>query len=285
VRRALPLLVLAAFLAGCGGTSTPNIPTIQPAKVYRLAGFQPGTVVRPGRPVTVSFTVQQPNGRPLTAYRTGPGPHTGIHLIIVKQDLSAIIHRHPPIGADGRIDQVVTFSSPGPYHVLADVYPKSAPSRAVGTVPNFQLTDQVRVAGRYRAKPLPAFAPRVDVGGYHVVIHGKPSVRAFFPAILHATITDPQGKPLVLHPWYGALAHAIFFRQGNLAYFHTHICGANTPGCTSILGKPSIKATSTAPGQLRIGVLLPQSGTWRLFLQFQAENGKILTAPYTLRVR
>jgi hypothetical protein len=31
-------------------------------------------------------------------------------------------------------------------------------------------------------------------------------------------------------------------------------------------------------------VLVPLPGTWRLFLQFQA-NGKILTAPFTLRVR
>jgi hypothetical protein len=31
-------------------------------------------------------------------------------------------------------------------------------------------------------------------------------------------------------------------------------------------------------------VLLPVDGTWRLFLQFQT-NGRILTAPFTLRVR
>ena len=40
----------------------------------------------------------------------------------------------------------------------------------------------------------------------------------------------------------------------------------------------------TAPGKARVGVLLPVAGTWRLFLQFQA-NGRIITAPFTLRVR
>ena len=51
--------------------------------------------------VTVKFTVVQPSGAPLVHYRTGPGPHTGVHLILVRDDLSTIIHRHPPIAADG----------------------------------------------------------------------------------------------------------------------------------------------------------------------------------------
>jgi hypothetical protein len=32
-----------------------------------------------------------------------------------------------------------------------------------------------------------------------------------------------------------------------------------------------------------VGVLLPGSGTWRMFLQCQVD-GKVLTAPFTLQV-
>ena len=41
--------------------------------------------------------------------------------------------------------------------------------------------------------------------------------------------------------------------------------------------------SSTTPGKLTVGVLVPVPGTWRLFLQCQV-NGHILTAPFTLRV-
>ena len=54
-------------------------------------------------------------------------------------------------------------------------------------------------------------------------------------------------------------------------------------GCTSILGPVKVTGTSTTPGKLTVGVLVPAPGTWRLFLQCQV-NGRILTAPFTLHV-
>ena len=89
---------------------------------------------RAGHPVTVTFTVLLPSGKPLTQYKTGPGPHTGVHLIIVRDDLAYIIHQHPPIGPNGLLRQTVTFPAPGPYKVLVDVYPNIP-----GGQPNFQL--------------------------------------------------------------------------------------------------------------------------------------------------
>src|SRR5579871_6267071 len=115
------LFAVALVLAGCGGAGSGlTVPTVAPAKVFSLAGFQPATAVQPGQPVTVSFTVRQPNGQPLTSYKTGPGPHTGVHLIIVRDDLAYIIHQHPPVGPDGLLHQTVTFPAPGPYRVLVD---------------------------------------------------------------------------------------------------------------------------------------------------------------------
>ena len=85
-------------------------------------------------------------------------------------------------------------------------------------------------------------------------------------------------------PWFGAIAHAIFFRAGSLAYFHTHVCGAATPACSGSFGATRVSGTSTRPGRLRVGVLVPQAGTWRLFLQFKA-HGRVVTAPFTLVIR
>src|SRR5436190_21033685 len=101
-----PLLAVVA-LAGCGGSgsSSPALPTGEAARTYELADFTPRGAVAPGKPVTISFGIRQPDGRMLTNYRRGAGPHTGVHLIVVARDLSTIIHRHPPIGADGRLDE------------------------------------------------------------------------------------------------------------------------------------------------------------------------------------
>src|SRR5262249_46652707 len=105
VKRALLLLPFALVLAGCSGSSNSMQPTItvKPAKPYQLIDRSPTTSVAPGKPTTVAFTVQQPSGQPLTQFKTGPGPHTGVHVIIVSDDLSTIIHRHPPIQPDGHV--------------------------------------------------------------------------------------------------------------------------------------------------------------------------------------
>ena len=102
---------------------------------------------------------------------------------------------------------------------------------------------------------------------------------------LNVEVTDPHGHKPTFVPWFGALAHAIFFRQGTLDYFHTHICAPNAPNCGVLPGVASsrISGSSTAPGKLTIGVLLPAPGTWRLFLQMKL-GGRIVTAPYTLTV-
>jgi hypothetical protein len=276
-----PVLLVGAavlLLAGCSGSSRPNVPTIQPARTFALSGFTPARVAHTGTS-KISFTVRQPSGGPLTSYRRGAGPHTGIHLIIVRRDLSVIIHRHPPVGPNGKVVQAVDFTSPGPYRVLVDVYPA-----VTGAPRNFQLHANLRVAGAYHPKPLPAFKPVDTVDGHRIALRVPRRIHPIDPVTLTATITNPSGKLVTFHPWFGALAHAIFFRARTLDYFHTHVCGPNTPGCTSIFGGAKVVGRPAGPGKLNVGVLLPVAGTWRLFLQFQ-DRGRIITAPFTLRVR
>jgi hypothetical protein len=269
-------VVLAA--SACGASSGVNVPTIAPAKTFQLTGFSPVEPIKAGRPTQLAFTVQQPSGAPLTEYRSGPGPHTGVHLILVRNDLSVIIHRHPPVGANGRISELLTLPEPGRYRVVIDVYP-----RITGPQRNFQLFRMITVAGAYHPTSLPAFAPSVVVDGYRFTLHGKPKLHAISPAFLKITVTRPNGTPAGFTPWFGALAHAIFFRAGSLDYFHTHVCSPGASGCTSTLGATKVTGSSNARGQLTVGVLVPVSGTWRLFLQCQVD-GHILTAPFTLKV-
>ncbi len=276
--RLLLLLLAVVALAGCGSSSSGvSTPTIGAAKTFEVGAFQPSGLVTPHRPTKVSFHITQPNGKPLTRFKSGPGPHTGVHLIMVRNDLSQIIHRHPPIAPDGTIKDTVQFPSAGPWHVLIDVYPNVA-----GAGPNFQLTKSIVVSGHYKPKSIGAFKPTVHAGPYTIKIHNPPKLKALFPAQLNMTITGPGGKKAVFTPWYGALAHAIFFQKGTLNYFHTHVCAAGMTGCTSVLGGAKVTGQSNTPGKLKVGVLLPVAGTWRLFLQTKID-GKVVTAPFTLK--
>ena len=280
--RLLSLVVLAAAVAGCGssGSGSPPVPTVAPAKTFHLAGFEPAEPVQAHKPVEVSFHIVLPSGKTLTSFRTGAGPHTGVHLILVRDDLSVIVHRHPKIQPDGTVRQSITFPKPGKYHVLVDVYP------IVPDTPqlvNFQLTTSATVKGAVRPVPLPPYSPEVTVGGYRVRIEKTPRISAFRPSFVTIRITDAKGRSPHLEPWYGALAHAIFFRAGSLAYFHTHICAPKAPGCASLVGGKALNGTGSANGVLHVGILLPQPGRWRLFLQFRVK-GRVMTAPFTFMV-
>ncbi len=281
-RLTLVLAVLACTAAGCSSSGgAPSVPVAGVAKVYHLSGFAPAGTVKAGVPVTVSFTVAQPSGAPLTHYRTGPGPHVGVHLIIVRDDLATIIHRHPPIGKDGLIQQRVVFSKPGPYHVLVDLYPATTGPGYV----NFQLFKTIHVAGAYRPITLPPYHPEVTVDGWRFKIKKLPVLRLAQASLITVTVRNAAGKPAVFLPWYGAMGHAIFFHQHDLAYFHTHICAPNQTACATVAGTTAISGSSTTPGVMHVGVLAPEAGVWRLFLQCQVVHGHIITAPFTLTVK
>src|SRR5207302_11268679 len=107
---------------------------------------------------------------------------------------------------------------------------------------------------------------------------------AIDPRPVTTTLDDSPARRVKFVRWLGALAHAIFIPKASLDYFHTHVSSPPATGCTSIPGGARAVGRSSRPGRLNVVVLVPLPGTWRLFLQFQA-NGKILTAPFTLRVR
>jgi len=277
-RPVLVLLALTALAAGCSGTSEgPAVPTVGAARTFDLAGFAPGSSAS-SRTFDLSFTIRQPSGRTLTSYRRGAGPHTGVHVILVRSDLGAIAHYHPPIGADGKVEERVTVPTDGRYRLVVDAYPNLA-----GPLRNFQLFRWIDVGDEPPAQPVPAFRAEEVVDGYRFRVAGKPALRAIEAATLKLTVTDPNGKPVQLTPWFGALAHAIFFRAGTLSYFHSHVCGAGATACASVVGRSTVTGTTSGPGRLDVGVLLPLAGTWRLFLQTKVGD-KVLTAPFTLKV-
>ncbi len=110
---ALAGLATLALTACGGGGGSLTAPSIAPARQYHLSGFRPVGPVRPGKPTEIAFTVVQPNGQPLTDYQTGPGPHTGVHLIVVRKDLSTIMQSTRRSGLAGVSARRSRSPSPG----------------------------------------------------------------------------------------------------------------------------------------------------------------------------
>lgn len=264
--RHLTAIVAVLALAGCGGGA--GVPTVGAAQTYSLREHVDGTSVR--------LQIVQPDGAPLTRFRHGPGPHTGVHVILVRRDLATLLHLHPPVRPGGRFVVDDASLPPGDYRLVVDAYP------AAGPLPNFQLFGTLST-GSYTPQLLPPLRTTETVDGYRFTLQGAPRLRAVEPAALSITVTH-HGRPAAFTPWFGALAHAIFFRKGTLDYFHTHVCAPGASGCTSILGAAKVTGRSSRPGRLDVGVLVPVAGTWRLFLQCRVD-GRVLTAPFTLTVR
>src|SRR5438093_2791738 len=209
--RLLALVPLALIAATCGGGgSNPVMPTIGAARVTKVVDFAPTGNVPAGKPTTVSFRIEQADGSPLTKFRRGPGPHTGVHLIYVRDDLSTIIHHHPPVGAGGKIDDPVTFPAPGPNRLVIDVYPASCPGTATPAIPgapvrtcNFQLFERVKAAGAYKPLPLPPTSQAQTVEGCHFALSGAAQLRAVQAQLVRVTVTC-NGKPATFQTYDGA---------------------------------------------------------------------------------
>src|SRR5262249_49751025 len=85
-----------------------------------------------------------------------------------------------------------------------------------------------------------------------------------------------------LTPWFGATAHAVFFQAKTLAYFHTHVCAPDLKACLQSIGGIPV-GHSDKPGVLRVGLVMPATRTWRLFLHAKA-GGLVLPIPLPRKV-
>lgn len=273
-------LIAVGALSACGGSGsgTVNVPKVAPARTYSLQNFQPSAPVVPGKPTTISFTIQQPSGKPLTQYRPCCEPHQGVDLIVVRSDDSHVQYDDSDIGPGGRVSQPVVFPTPGRYRVVVDAYPAhTGPAQPI----NFQLFTWVTVHGAYHPQAVPPYTPTQVVDGYRFRVQGHPKLAAIQATFLTIDVTGRNGQKAVFGTWRGALAHAIFIHDGSLDYFHTHVCSPGAIYCTSALGAVRVTGNSSRPGVLHVGVLLPEPGTWRLFLLTYI-HGHYLTAPFTL---
>ena len=217
------------------------------------------TFFQPGKQETLKFTIQGPDGKPVTQYTKTH--EKDLHLIVVRRDLSGFDHVHPTQDASGTWSIPFTFTAGGTWRLFTDFQPT-----ALGKT--LTLGTDVNVSGLYIPVPLNEPASVFSIDGYDVTLAGTPI--AGKESELTFTISKGGKAVTDLQPYLGAFGHLVSLRSGDLAYLHTH------PSQEAAAGQKG------GPG-ITFGTTFPTAGTYSLFLDFQ-HAGKVRTAEFTVNV-
>ncbi|MGK8521443.1 hypothetical protein ACRS6B_07720 [Nocardia asteroides] len=209
--------------------------------------------------VPLRFRVLDRDGKAVTRYVRSHDKD--LHLIVVRRDMVAYQHVHPVLDGDGTWSAPLDLTRAGDYRVFADFTPEGGADLTLGA--------DLRVAGAYDPRQLPAATPTATVGDYTVELDG-----VVVPGRT-STVTlsvSRAGKPVTdLQPYLGAYGHLVALRAADLGYLHVH------PE-----GHPGDGVTAAGPG-ITFAVTAPSAGDYRLFLDFQ-HDGVVRTAEFTLTV-
>jgi hypothetical protein len=210
----------------------------------------------PGRDVGVSFTVDGPDGKPVTEYDVEHEKR--LHLIAVRRDFTGFQHVHPELGSDGVWSTELDLTS-GQWRLFADFKAADADALTLGT--------DLAVDGDYRPEPPADESRTAEVDGYTVTLDGD--LTAGKDAKLTLDVSR-DGKPVTdLQPYLGAYGHLVALRAGDLAYLHVHPDGEPGDGITK-------------PGpQVVFYAAVPSDGTYHLYLDFK-HDGVVRTAAFTV---
>jgi hypothetical protein len=206
-------------------------------------------IVPQGKPFALAFRIVDGRGQTVRDFDV---EHTKrMHFIVVRRDMTGFQHLHPTENADGTWSLPVTFREAGSYRVFADF--------SVGEMP-YTLADDIAVDGSVRSRALPAPAKDFDVDGLRVRLTGG-AAKAGTESELGFTVTR-QGRPVAVQDYLGAKGHLVALREGDLAFLHVH----------------------PDENRLKFMATFPTAGSYRLFLQFKTDDGRLHTAAFTQEV-
>ena len=215
------------------------------------------TTATAGTDVPVTFTIQGPDGAPVTEYDVEHDKE--LHLIAVRRDFTGFQHVHPARDDRGTWSTALDLT-PGQWRLFADF-------KATGAEP-VTLGADLSVSGDYEPAPAPVADIRsASVDGYTVTLDGD--LTAGREAQLTLTVTR-DGKPVTdLEPYLAAYGHLVALRAGDLAYLHVHPEGSPDDGVT-------------APGpDVTFFAEVPSAGRYHLYLDFK-HGGVVRTAAFTI---
>lgn len=208
---------------------------------------------------TLRFRIEDGTGSPVTRYTANH--EKDLHLILVRRDTAGYQHLHPTLAPDGTWSTPVDLGRAGDHRVFADFVTADGQPLTLGA--------DLRVAGQYTPRPLPAANTTATVDGYTVEMNGVVTPGSTTDVTFSVT---QDGKPVTdLQPYLGAYGHLVALRAADLGYLHVHPAGH--PGDGRTAAGPGVTFAVTAPG----------TGDYRLFFEFR-HNGAVHRAEFTVPV-
>jgi hypothetical protein len=204
-----------------------------------------------------------------------------LHLIVVSDDFTHFAHLHPNLGSDGhfRIDEV--FPENGRYHIYADGEPSGLGQQV------FRFDLQVGGPALGATRFVAPTGPTQVAGPYEVTLSDT-TLRAGQEGQLDVEILHDGRAATDLHPYLGALAHAVFLNAGDLSYVHVHPTALDDSG--SAMGDMGHMQMKTLPAgarsspHMRLMVDLHERGRYRLWLQFLGGT-ELYVVPFTIEAK
>jgi hypothetical protein len=211
---------------------------------------------------TYSFHITGPSGDTVTRYQPYESKLTVFYL--VRSDLTNYQHADSTMRQDGTWDVFLPALAPGSYRAYVTF---AAPDASQGTPLVYVLSRPFTVPGSPANATLPAPTSSTTADGYTVSLSGQLRTAASVPLSISVR---SGGKPVEdFQRFLDGYAHLTAFRAGDMAF-------------ARILSTGRVTGDGLA-GALTAQALFPESGTWRLFVQFQIGT-QIHTAAFTVNV-
>lgn len=240
--------------AGTAASVPKGLMVSQDGYTFRLTK----TSVSAGRAVPVAFTIEDPDGNPVTEYDVEH--EKDLHLVALRRDFSGFQHVHPEMGGDGVWTTTLNLS-PGQWRLFADFKARGAEPLTLG--------NDLAVRGDYEPVASPPDSRSATVDDFAVTLDGD--LAAGEEAKLTLSVTR-DGNPVTdLEPYLGAYGHLVALRAGDLAYLHVHPEG--TPG----------DGVTNAGPEVVFYTEVPSPGRYHLYLDFK-HQGVVRTAAFTVTV-
>ena len=209
-----------------------------------------------------SFHITGPDDHALTRYQ--PYESKLVIFYLIRSDLTGYRELEPTMRQDGTWIVELPPLAPGSYRTFVSF---AAPDSSAGTPMHYELSSPLTVPGRSADAALPAPSQSTTTDGYTLTLSGTLKAGTTIPLAISVT---SGGKSVVYFNRYlDGYAHLTGFRVGDTAFAHTLATGR--------AGGPN------GSGALTAQALFPESGTWRLFVQFETA-GRLHTAAFTVNV-